>query len=74
MTGPTAQGLADRGVIQNFDPYSILTQLPSGDWVLTTYDHPNLIVIPVIDQFHPGNAHPVQRDRLRVVHHHELHE
>jgi hypothetical protein len=58
VTGPTGQGLADRGVIQNFDPYSILTQLPSGDWVLTTYDHPNLIVIPVIDQFHPGHGTP----------------
>jgi Flp pilus assembly protein TadG len=59
LAGPTGQGLADRGVIQNFDPYSILTQLPSGDWVLTTYKHPNLIVIPVIDQFNNGNSNPL---------------
>jgi Putative Flp pilus-assembly TadE/G-like len=58
LAGPTGQGLADRGVIQNFDPYKILTQLPNGDWVLTTYDHPNLIVIPVIDQFNNGNSNP----------------
>jgi Flp pilus assembly protein TadG len=58
LAGPTGQGLADRGVIQNFDPYKILTQLPSGDWVLTTYDHPNLIVIPVIDKFNNGTSNP----------------
>jgi Flp pilus assembly protein TadG len=58
LAGPTGQGLADRGVIQNFDPYSILRQLPDGSWVLTTYKHPNLIVIPVIDQFSNGNSDP----------------
>lgn len=58
LAGPTGQGLADRGVIQNFDPYTILTQMPDGSWVLTTYNHPNLIVIPVIDHFNNGNSSP----------------
>jgi Flp pilus assembly protein TadG len=58
VTGPTGQGLADRGVIQNFDPYSILAQQADGSYVLTTYTHPNLIVIPVIDKFNNGNASP----------------
>jgi hypothetical protein len=60
LAGPTGQGLADRGVIQNFDPYSILRRLPDGSWVLTTYTHPNLIVIPVIDRFNNGNSNPFQ--------------
>jgi Flp pilus assembly protein TadG len=58
VTGPTQQGLSDRGVIQNFNPYSILTQQPDSTYVLTTYTHPNLIVIPVIDQFNNGNSNP----------------
>jgi Flp pilus assembly protein TadG len=58
LTGPTGQGLSDRGVINNFDPYSILKQLPDGSYVLTTYSHPNLIVIPVIDSFHQGSSSP----------------
>lgn len=58
LTGPTSQGVNKRGVTQNFDPYSILKQLDSGDWVLTTYSHPNLVVIPVIDAFNNGNSSP----------------
>lgn len=58
VTGPTNQGLIDRGVIQNFDPFSILTSQADGSWVLTTYSHPNLIVIPVIDKFNNGNSNP----------------
>jgi len=58
LTGPTNQGVNDRGFIQNFDPYSILKQQADGSYVLTTYHHPNLIVIPVIDKFHQGNSSP----------------
>jgi hypothetical protein len=58
LAGPTPQGLQDRGVIQNFDPYSILTLQADGEYVLTTYDHPNLIVIPVIEQFYQGTSRP----------------
>jgi Flp pilus assembly protein TadG len=58
LTGPTGQGLSDRGTITPFNPYNILKQLPDGDYVLTTYSHPNLVVIPVIDSFHPGNSSP----------------
>ena len=58
LTGPTQQGLSARGVIQNFDPYSILALQADGSYALTTYSHPNLIVIPVIDQFNNGNSNP----------------
>ena len=58
VTGPTQQGLSARGVIQNFNPYSILALQADGSYALTTYSHPNLIVIPVIDQFNNGNSNP----------------
>jgi Flp pilus assembly protein TadG len=56
MAGPTKQGLDDRGVIQNFDPYSILAQQPNGSYVLTNYDHPNVVVIPVVDYIGNGRT------------------
>jgi Flp pilus assembly protein TadG len=60
LSGPTNQGLSQRvinglNVIQNFDPYTILKQQPGGTYVLTTYNHPNLIVIPVVDQVNNGS-------------------
>jgi hypothetical protein len=55
-TGQTAQGLVERGAIQGFDPYSILVQQPDGSYTLTTYDHPNLVVIPVIQSFGNGST------------------
>jgi Flp pilus assembly protein TadG len=58
LTGPTGSGLAARGVIQGFNPYSIMKQLPDGEWVLTNYTHPNVVVIPVIDSFHQGSSSP----------------
>jgi len=60
LSGPTNQGLSQRvvnglNVIQNFDPYTILKQQPDGTYVLTTYNHPNVIVIPVVDQVNNGS-------------------
>jgi Flp pilus assembly protein TadG len=60
LAGPTLQGLNMRvvngmSVQQNFDPYSILQSQPDGTYVLTTYQHPNLIVIPVVDQISNGS-------------------
>jgi Flp pilus assembly protein TadG len=60
LSGPTNQGLSQRvvsglNVIQNFDPYTILKQQPDGTYVLTTYQHPNVIVIPVVDQVNNGS-------------------
>ena len=57
---PTFQGLNTRvvngmSVQQNFDPYTILQSQPDGTYVLTTYQHPNLIVIPVVDQVNNGS-------------------
>lgn len=55
-TGQTAAGLKDRGTIAGFNPYSILTQDADGSYVLTTYNHPNLVVIPVIESFGNGGS------------------
>jgi Flp pilus assembly protein TadG len=60
LAGPTLQGLNQRvvngmHVQQNFDPYSILQAQPDGTYVLTTYQHPNLIVIPIVDQISNGS-------------------
>jgi Flp pilus assembly protein TadG len=60
LAGPTFQGLNQRvvngmSVQQNFDPYTILQAQPDGTYVLTTYQHPNLIVIPVVDQVNNGS-------------------
>jgi Flp pilus assembly protein TadG len=60
LSGPTKQGLDERvvnglHVQQNFNPYTILKQQPDGTYVLTTYQHPNLVVIPVVDQVANGS-------------------
>jgi Flp pilus assembly protein TadG len=60
LAGPTFQGLNMRvvngmKVQQNFDPYTILQAQPDGTYVLTTYQHPNLIVIPIVDQINNGS-------------------
>ncbi len=64
MAGPTKQGLDNRvvagmSVSQNYclTPAScpILKQQADGSYVLTTYLHPNLVVIPVVDAV--GNGH-----------------
>jgi Flp pilus assembly protein TadG len=60
LAGPTFQGLNMRvvnglNVQQNFNPYSILQSQPDGTYVLTTYQHPNLIVIPIVDQVANGS-------------------
>jgi len=60
LAGPTLQGLNMRvvngmSVQQNFNPYTILQAQPDGTYVLTTYQHPNLIVIPVVDQVNNGS-------------------
>jgi len=54
----TGKALQDRGAIKPFDPWSIIRTLPDGSYGLTTYTHPNLIVIPIIDAFHNGSSAP----------------
>jgi Flp pilus assembly protein TadG len=65
LAGPTQQGLQERivagqNVQQNFcltpGACPILTQQPDGSYVLTTYNHPNLIVIPVVDVIGNGSS------------------
>jgi Flp pilus assembly protein TadG len=65
LAGPTQQGLDNRvvagmNVQQNFclTPATcpILKQQPDGSYVLTTYNHPNLIVIPVVDSISNGKT------------------
>jgi Flp pilus assembly protein TadG len=61
LAGPTQQGLDERTVngqhVGNpFDPYSLLQTLADGTYELTTFNHPNLIVIPVTDTIGNGKA------------------
>jgi Flp pilus assembly protein TadG len=65
LAGPTKQGLDERVVngqhviSPNFcltpDSCPILVKQTDGSYVLTTYQHPNLIVIPVVDQISNGS-------------------
>jgi Flp pilus assembly protein TadG len=64
LAGPTQQGLDNRvvngmNVIQPFcmtpDSCPILDKQADGSYILTTYNHPNLIVIPVVDQISNGS-------------------
>jgi Flp pilus assembly protein TadG len=59
-TGQTQQGLQARGAIQGFNPYSILTSQPDGSYVLTDYNNPNVVVIPVIQSFGNGGSSQYQ--------------
>jgi hypothetical protein len=52
--------LEDRGAIHNFDPYSILTTYANGNTEITDYNHPNVVVIPIIEAFHQGSSAPFQ--------------
>jgi Flp pilus assembly protein TadG len=56
MTGPTSQGLGDRGVINNFDPNALLTSDGHGGQTVTDWNHPNLMVIPIIQGWSNGHA------------------
>ena len=64
LAGPTLQGLDNRvvngqHVITPFCPTAdncpILVKQTDGSYVLTTYQHPNLVVIPVVDQIANGS-------------------
>jgi Flp pilus assembly protein TadG len=65
LAGPTQQGLQERivageNVQQNFcltpSTCPILQVQPDGTYVLTTYQHPNLIVIPVVNAIGNGSS------------------
>jgi hypothetical protein len=64
MSGPTAQGLKARTVngqqiVNPLDPTTLLTTNPTtGDSELTSVNHPNVILIPVINSW-PGGNKPV---------------
>jgi Putative Flp pilus-assembly TadE/G-like len=51
--------LTARGAINNFDPSSLIGYAPNGDPQLTVLEHPNIVVIPIIDGFVNG-SHPVK--------------
>jgi hypothetical protein len=51
--------LQARGAINNFDPSSLIGYAPNGDPQLTKLEDPNIVVIPIIDQFVNG-SHPVK--------------
>jgi hypothetical protein len=56
MAGPTSQGLDDRGVINNFDPNTLITSDGHGGQTVTDWNHPNLMVIPIIQAWSNGHA------------------
>lgn len=55
MGAVTGNALADRGATVGFDPSAIVAVDESGTR-LTTADHPNLVVIPIIDSFGGGSS------------------
>jgi hypothetical protein len=54
----TGTAVGDRGAKKPFDPYSIITTDAYGQTQLTNYDHPNVVVIPIIKAFHQGSSAP----------------
>ena len=55
MGAVTGQALKDRGTINNFDPYTLLA-FTGGQYQLTVAEHPNLVVIPIVESFGGGSA------------------
>jgi Flp pilus assembly protein TadG len=58
MGGTTGSSLQTRGAQKNFDPNSLLQQLPGGQQQITDENNPNVIVIPIIKTFHKGSSKP----------------
>src|SRR5882757_11397091 len=56
MTGPTSQGLNARGVVNNFDPNTLITSDGHGGQTVSDWNHPNLMVIPIIQAWSNGHA------------------
>ena len=54
----TGKSLDTRGAQENFDPNSIITTLPTGQKLITDQHNPNVIIIPVIKNFHNGSSKP----------------
>lgn len=50
--------LQNRGAINNFDPLNLINIAPNGTEELSKLEDPNIVVIPIIDQFVNG-SHPV---------------
>ena len=49
---------SNRGAINNFDPLNLINIAPNGTEELSKLEDPNIVVIPIIDQFVNG-SHPV---------------
>lgn len=47
--------LQNRGAINNFDPMRLITTAPNGVEELSKLEDPNIVVIPIIDQFVNGS-------------------
>lgn len=56
MAGPTSQGLSDRGTINNFDPTTLLVPDGHGGQTVSDWNHPNLMVIPIIQKWSNGHT------------------
>jgi len=55
----TGKAVADRGAIQGFNPYDVLIPLGDDRYGLRDVHHPNVGVLPVIEQWVNGNSEPV---------------
>jgi hypothetical protein len=55
----TATALHARRAVNGFDPYGLLHQQADGTYQLTSYDDPNLVVIPVLASFGNGSSDPL---------------
>jgi hypothetical protein len=61
MAGPTKDGLDDRVIAGQhvgnpFNPDAILATAPDGERVLTTFPHPNVLLLPIIDAYGAGGS------------------
>jgi hypothetical protein len=56
----TGKAVADRGAVNGFDPSSILVPLGADRYSFTDEQHPNIGVIPVIDEWVNGNSEPIR--------------
>ena len=56
----TGTAVADRGAIQGFNPYDVLVSLGNDRYSLRDVNHPNVGVLPIIDEWVNGNSEPVR--------------
>jgi hypothetical protein len=56
MGNNTDNALKNRGATQNYDPYNALQIQSNGSYEIKDYNNPNVIVIPVVNNFSNGTT------------------